>query len=79
MDLVLQLQRTMDRVVGIESLHDDVTGGGGKEGGFEYCFFLLLFYECVWRRGMGKWDICPFSTNSAGLGFYLLCGDGSNY
>lgn len=74
MDLVLQLQRTMDRVVGIESLHDDVTGGSN------IVFFLIfLFYECVWRRGTGKWDICPFSTNSAGLGFYLLCGDGSNY
>lgn len=78
MDLVLQLQRTMDRVVGVESLHDDVTGSSAniEGGGF---FFFFKFYECVWRRGTGKWDICPFSTNSAGLGFYLLCGDGSNY
>lgn len=39
MDLVLQLQRTMDRVVGIESLHDDVTGG---RGGVRILFLFII-------------------------------------
>lgn len=39
MDLVLQLQRTMDRVVGIESLHDDVTGRGVR---ILFLFIIIL-------------------------------------
>lgn len=74
MDLVLQ---------GIESLHDDVRGDSALNiFPFFFLFFffsLLFFYSMSGFGDGGEWDVCPFSTNSAGLVFYLLCGDGSNY
>lgn len=64
--MVLQLQRTMDRVVGVKSLHD-VPGSSRRLTSLANPYYFSFFFPFSFLDGM-----CPFSTIPPDLALFIV-------